>query len=107
MHKIGKYEVTTEQFETYTKNSKEEIGELLIASANLIESDEAQLKEAEAEIDDLEQELEIRKEIKDELEQELESAEEVSDDLRADLELKDKTIRSLVEVCKHLASKAV
>lgn len=107
MHKIGKYEVTPEQFETYTKNSKEEIGELLIASATLLERDEAQLKETEAEVDDLEQQLEIRKEIKDELDQKLEIAEEVNDDLRADLELKDKTIRSLVEVCKHLASRTV
>ena len=93
MHKIGKYEVTAEQFETYTKSSKEEIAELLIAAATLLERDEAQLKTTEAEVADIEQELEI--------------TEEINDDLRADLELKDKTIRSLVEVCRHLASRTV
>ena len=93
MHKIGKYEVTAEQFETYTKSSKEEIAELLIAAATLLERDEAQLKATEAEVAGLEQELEI--------------TEEINDDLRADLELKDKTIRSLVEVCRHLASRTV
>jgi hypothetical protein len=94
MHKIGKCEVTTEQFAAYTKSSKEEIAELLlISTANMIDRDEAQLKRTAGEVHDLEQELE--------------STEEINDDLRADLELKDKTIRSLVDVCRHLASKAV
>lgn len=93
MHKIGKYEVTEDQFETYTKNSKEEIAELLIAAATLLERDEIQLESTEQEVDDLQEELEL--------------TEEINDDLRADLELKDKTIRSLVEVCRHLVSKTI
>ena len=93
MHKIGKYEVTTEQFEKYTTSSKEEIAELLITSATLLERDEVQLKMTEAEVD--------------EFEHELENTEEINEDLRAELELKDKTIRSLVEVCRHLASRTV
>lgn len=85
MHKIGQYEVSDDQFEKFNKASKEEIGELLVASATVV-------VEQAAEIEDLQEELEI--------------TEEINDDLRADLELKDKTIRSLVEVCKHLASRA-
>jgi len=65
----------------------------LITSATLLERDEVQLKMTEAEVD--------------EFEHELENTEEINEDLRAELELKDKTIRSLVEVCRHLASRTV
>lgn len=82
--KIGNYELTVEEAADYVSTSKEKFFELMVRG--LERSDVL-----ESQIEDLEDELEI--------------TEEINDDLRADLELKDKTIRSLVEVCKHLVTR--
>jgi len=95
--KIGAYELTANEEATFRKrveeSSKEEMGkDLVLFSYSIL---------------DLEKERDALREENLELEQELEITEEINDDLRADLELKDKTIRSLVEVCRHLASRTV
>lgn len=88
--KIGGYELTAEEEATFRKrmveSSKEEMGISLVQFSYSI--------------------LDLEDQVKD-LEEELEITDEICDDLRTEVEQKDNTIRSLVAVCKHLASKAV
>lgn len=88
--KIGDRELTAEEEAQFRKrldgNTKEEMG------IDLVQFSYAVL-DFEERVTDLEEELEI--------------TDEICDDLRTEVEQKDNTIRSLVAVCKHLASKAV
>lgn len=82
--KVGKYELSKDQEERYFRTTKEEFCEMVITLV-------VALDEADARIEELEEEVDL--------------SDDIADDLRIDVELKDKTIRSLVEVCKHLVTR--